>query len=114
MSATPQAPAPYTDQPIRTGLPVYTFDNRRLGHVKEIAEGARFFKVDARFRRDYWLSRSQVAYVDNRCVGMLFRADEAELYRLNQPADDGMNLRLDRRLALDRDDLQWRGRFPLS
>jgi hypothetical protein len=115
MSATLQAPAPYADQPITPGLDVFTLDNRRLGKVKETAES--YFKVDARFRRDFWLARNQVAYTDFRCVGMLFRSDEAELYKLAQPSDDGRQRSFERKAPPtgdDYNDANWRGRFPLS
>lgn len=115
MSATMQAPAPYADQPIRVGLPVFTLDNRQLGRVKELEEG--YFKVDVRFRRDFWLATDQVAYVDERCVGMLFRSDEAELYKLAAARDEGIQRRFERHLPAASDgahDASWRGRFPLS
>jgi hypothetical protein len=113
MSTPNIAPAPYTDSPIRTGLPVLTLDNKRLGRVKEIA--ANHFKVDVRFRRDFWLAVDQVAYVDEDCVGMLFRADEAELYRLAGPADDGPQRRFERRSASPDEaanDPPWRTQLP--
>jgi hypothetical protein len=115
MSAQNVAPAPYADAPIQTGLPVYTLDNKRLGTVKEVEDGA--FKVDARFRKDYWLATGQVAYVDEHCVGMLFRTDESELYKLQTPTDDPLQRRFERRAKLPTDsidDQSLRRHFPLS
>ncbi len=71
------------DPTIAPGLVVYTIDNKRLGRVKETTET--HLKVDARFRRDYWLARTRVVYVDERCVGMHFRKDELDLYRMSDP-----------------------------
>lgn len=115
MSAPKIAPAPYADAPIKPGLPILTLDNKRLGHVKELAGD--YFKVDVRFRRDFWLGMEQVAYVDENCVGMLFRADEAELYRLAQPTDDGLQRRFDRKAVTPGDpgnDPPWRTQLPFS
>ena len=115
MSATMQAPAPYTDAPVTPGLPVFTLDNKKLGTVKEVTE--RHFKVDARFRKDYFIALDQVAYVDGHCVGMLFRSDEAELYKLSGPTDDSLQRRFDRTMPQPSEaasDVNFRGRFPLS
>lgn len=71
------------DPVITTGLDVYTIDNKRLGRVKEMTDT--HFKVDARFRRDYWLAKARSIYTDDRCVGMHFRKDELDLYRMNAP-----------------------------
>ena len=62
MSATTQAPAAYADAPIIEGLSVYTLDNKRLGSVAEVGDA--YFRVHVRWRRDFWLARNQVAYVD--------------------------------------------------
>ena len=114
--STAIAPAPYTDAPIREGLEVFTLDNKRLGQVKEMTET--HFKVDVRFRRDYWVSRAQVAYVDEHCVGLLFRADEAELYKLPGPSDDSLQRSFERRQrypsADSGTDPSMRRNFPLS
>ena len=115
MSTTMQAPAPYTDAPLRIGEPVYTLDNKRLGHVKEFSET--HFKVDARFRKDYWLARDRIAYIDDNCVGMTWRSDEAELYKLSNPNTDGY-ARDFKQVEMPDDpgienvkDLNYRGRF---
>jgi hypothetical protein len=112
MSAQNVAPAPYADAPIREGLPVYTLDNKRLGHVKAV-EGE-FFKVDVRFRKDYWLPANQVAYVDEHCVGMLFRADESELYKMMHPGEDPLARQLKKAGLEGGNDPTWRRHFPLS
>lgn len=81
--ATEPANRTGVDPEVTTGLPVYTMDNKRLGRVKETTDT--HFKVDARFRRDYWLAKTRVVYVDDRCVGMHFRKDELDLYRMSDP-----------------------------
>ena len=113
--STQVAPAPYTDAPVHDGLEVFTLDNKRLGTVKEMAEN--HFKVDVRFRRDYWLSNAQIAYVDEHCVGLLFRSDEAELYKLTGPSDDNLARSFERRGYPSSDvgaDPSTRRNFPLS
>ncbi len=115
MSTLKIAPAPYTDAPIKAGLPVLTLDNKRLGQVKELA--GNYFKVDVRFRPDFWLSVEQIAYVDESCVGMLFRADEAELYRLARPTHDRLQRRFERRSVSPDEavnDPPWRTQLPFS
>lgn len=64
---------------IKPGQLVLTVDNTKLGVVKEVT--GTHFKVDVRFRRDYWLSRDLVAFVDDRALGLAFRSDETELYK---------------------------------
>lgn len=44
--------------PIVEGAAVYTTDGHELGAVKAVSDAA--FKVDARLRPDYWLSRAVV------------------------------------------------------
>ncbi len=73
------------DCPIHEGQMVLTVDNSRLGTVKEVTDT--HFKVDVRFRRDYWLSREYVAFVDERAVGLSFRSDETELYKEHRRND---------------------------
>ena len=100
--------------PIREGLLVFTADNRRLGRVKDLTDT--HFKVDVRFGRDYWLARDRAVYVDDRCVGMHFRKDELELYRLSDPfgtefsARQPTDIRSARERMFERD---VRGPFPL-
>ena len=40
------------------GAEVYTADGKRLGRVKEVALGR--FKVDIRWKTDFWLSSSTI------------------------------------------------------
>ena len=110
MSATTQAPAAYADAPITEGLPVYTLDNKRLGSVADVGDA--YFRVHVRWRRDFWLARNQVVYVDDRSVGMLFRADEAELYRLAKPSEEDAFRRFERTPTPGdgASDANWRGR----
>ena len=106
--------APYSAT-IHEGQPVFTLDNKRLGQVKEMTDT--HFKVDVRFRRDYWIARDQVAFVDDEVVGLLFRSDESELYKLPTASDDGFQRRFERKEALGPEalkDTNFRDRFPLS
>lgn len=77
LSAPRDAGTPDCD--IRPGQLVLTVDNTKLGTVKEVTDT--HFKVDVRFRRDYWLARDLVAFVDERALGLAFRSDETELYK---------------------------------
>ena len=102
------------DPIVATGLEVYTIDNKRLGRVKETTET--HFKVDARFRRDYWLAKTRVVYVDDRCAGMHFRRDELDLYRMNDPYGQEFANRTFSQPKSARDgiiDRDVRGGFPL-
>jgi hypothetical protein len=77
--------APGTFREIEPGQMVLTVDNMKLGTVKEATET--HFKVNARFQRDYWLSRETVQFTDVGVIGLSFRSDETELYKLRRPAD---------------------------
>ena len=83
MTPATESTRPAVDPVVTPGLDIYTIDNKRLGRVKEMT--GTHFKVDARFKRDYWLSKTRVVYVDDRCVGMHFRKDELDLYRMSDP-----------------------------
>lgn len=118
MSTNTPTLADNTDAPLRIGESVFTLDNKRLGKVKEVNET--HFKVDARFRKDYWLARDRIAYVDTECVGMSWRSDEAELYKLGDPAHDGYARDVRGVEARDKDmkdgmsnDMNYRGRFGI-
>ena len=99
---------------IREGLAVYTADNARLGRVKETNDT--HFKVDARFRRDYWLARDRAVSIDEQRLGMHFRKDELDLYRMSDPFGTEFRARQPadassaRERMLERDN---RGPFPL-
>jgi hypothetical protein len=118
MSTNAPTVADNTAAPLQIGEPVFTLDNKRLGKVKEVNET--HFKVDARFRKDYWLARDRIAYVDADCVGMSWRSDEAELYKLGDPAHDGYARDLRSVEGRDKDikeglgsDMNYRGRFGI-
>ena len=87
MSTVLETGTHYQDReaPIEPGQMVLTVDNMKLGTVKEATET--HFKVDARFQRDYWLSRDLVQFTDQGVVGLSFRSDETELYKLRRPVD---------------------------
>jgi hypothetical protein len=118
MSTNTPSLADNTGTPLRLGEPVYTLDNKRLGTVKDVNET--HFKVDAKFRKDYWLSRDRIAYVDEDCVGMSWRSDEAELYKIGDPNRDvfardirGEEAPDDLRPADGTGDMNYRGRFGI-
>ena len=98
---------------IHEGQPVCTLDNKKLGVVSETSET--HFKVHVRFRHDFWLARDQVAFIDDEIVGMLFRSDESELYRLSSPRDSAFQRSFERQVDLPEQmkQAQWRDRFPL-
>jgi len=107
MAKAPPAPT------IHAGQPVYTLDNKKLGVVSETIDT--HFKVHVRFRHDFWLARDQVAFIDEEIVGMLFRSDEQELYRLSNPRDPALQRSSERKVELPEQMKQaaWRDRFPL-
>jgi hypothetical protein len=107
MAKAPPAPT------IHAGQPVYTLDNKKLGVVSETIDT--HFKVHVRFRHDFWLARDQVAFIDEEIVGMLFRSDEQELYRLSNPRDSALQRSFERKVELPEQMKQaaWRDRFPL-
>lgn len=74
---------------IEPGMAVVTIDGQTIGRVKEVQE--HFFKVDARFRRDYWLARKQLLLNDEHVARLSFSRDVLEVYRLVLPEyeDDG-------------------------
>lgn len=118
MSTNTPTLADNTGAPLRMGEPVFTLDNKRLGTVKDVTET--HFKVDAKFRKDYWLARDRIAYVDAECVGMSWRSNEAELYKLNDPNRDGIARNLtdqdgpeDADLKEGLGDMNYRGRFGI-
>ena len=86
MSTNTPTLADNTGTPLPIGAAVYTIDNKKLGMVKDVTET--HFKVDVRFWKDYWLARDRIAFIDDDCVGMSWRREELELYRLNDPNRD--------------------------
>lgn len=68
---------------IEPGMAVVTIDGQTIGRVKEVQE--HFFKVNARFRRDYWLARNQLLLNDEHVARLSFTRDVLEAYRLARP-----------------------------
>ena len=55
---------------MRRGAPIFTLDRHKLGVVKELREGR--FRVDARWRSDYWLPTSAVRHTSAGAVEVEF------------------------------------------
>jgi hypothetical protein len=72
--------------PIRHGLDALSIDNRYLGRVKEVTESS--FRVGSRLRRDFWLHKSRAVYVDDSRIGVPFRKDALDRFRMNGPSAD--------------------------
>lgn len=71
---------------LMVGAPVYTQDGEQLGKVKE-ARG-QLFKVDARMRPDYWLSRDCIGSMADGRVTLTVTKDRIEEYKAHDPDDD--------------------------
>ncbi len=103
-------PSSDMDNRILPGMDVFTADGKRLGCVKESI--GTHFKVDARWRRDYWLERDQVRGIESDRVGMLFTSTEASLYRLPKPLPVGYDRPIETPTLTDeRGDVGYRGRY---
>lgn len=72
-----------TTPSLEPGMPVVTIDGQTIGRVKDVLD--HFFKVDARFRRDYWLARNQLLVTDEPVARLAFTRDVLEAYRLMRP-----------------------------
>jgi len=64
-------------------MPVVTIDGQTIGKIKDVNE--HFFKVDARFRRDYWLARKQLIMTEEPIARLSFARDVLEVFRLSRP-----------------------------
>ncbi len=71
----PAAEAPVAI-PLNAGAPIFTRDARQIGKVREVSSSGSFFKVDAPRRRDFWLSRDDVATAEQGRVTLAYRSDE--------------------------------------
>jgi len=67
------------------GSPVFTQDGSEIGKVKEIH--GQFFKVDAPFQPDYWLSEDHLASDSGSHVRLSFTEDRLSDYKLGDPED---------------------------
>lgn len=73
---------------VETGAPVVALDGKHLGKVKEVRDI--YFKVDARWRRDYWLTTNEVMSADANQALLLIPSDEVNLYKMDRPGHDGL------------------------
>jgi hypothetical protein len=84
----------YTQQHMRhhaePGLAVISGDGKRLGKVKEVSGS--YFKVDAPWHRDYWLSAELILDEDNRSLFLQVPGNEIADHRMAgpgiEPAED--------------------------
>lgn len=63
--------------------PIFTVDSKKLGTVKDVRGD--YFKVNARWARDYWLSADEVLSADESEVRLVIPHDELNLYRMSKP-----------------------------
>ena len=69
---------------VTVGSPVFTYDERKVGVVKEIR--GRAFKVDAGFWRAFWLGAEQVSRaVPGQSVSLGFRRADLSGHKLREP-----------------------------
>jgi|GEM_PF-3213150 len=69
---------------IQVGVPIIAADGKKVGVVKE-TEG-NYFKVDARWKRDYWLTNDEVVAADENAVRLAISSREVNDYKLSKPA----------------------------
>jgi hypothetical protein len=69
------------------GVPIFTQDGSRIGTMKEIR--GRFFKVDAPFQPDYWLTEDHIASAMGSEVRLSFTEDRIGDYKLGDPEEAG-------------------------
>ncbi|MGE5597120.1 MAG: DUF2171 domain-containing protein [Hyphomicrobiales bacterium] len=65
------------------GCPVFTSDNKAIGHVKEVVGG--YFKVNAPRHSDYWLSKDQVQLASANQVILTCPKEEIERLKRAKP-----------------------------
>ena len=68
---------------VQAGTPVIAADGKKLGVVKE-TEG-QYFKVDARWKRDYWLTMDEIVSADEGVVRLAISSNEVNDYKLSKP-----------------------------
>jgi hypothetical protein len=66
-------------------VPIYTQDGSQIGKLKEVH--GRFFKVDAPFQPDYWLSEDHVVSATGSEIRLSFTEDRLSDYKLGDPED---------------------------
>lgn len=72
--------------PEAVGAAIFTADGNQFGYVKEVRGG--YFKVDAPWARDYWLSCTYIARHEGNQVWLNVTKDEADEHRLEAPGLD--------------------------
>jgi hypothetical protein len=70
---------------LSTGADVITLDGHKIGSVKEVY--GRWFKVDAKFQMDYWLSCDLVSEATAETVTVAFEKDALVDYKSDYPDD---------------------------
>jgi hypothetical protein len=69
---------------LTVGCPVYTEDEEKLGEIKELQ--GRFFKIDARFKPDFWLDVACIGAASERRVTLNLTDDEVVDFKLAEPS----------------------------
>ncbi len=69
--------------PETVGAAIFARDGDQFGYVKDVRGG--YFKVDAPWARDYWLSCVYVARYEENQVWLSITKDEADEHRLEAP-----------------------------
>jgi hypothetical protein len=67
------------------GIPIFTRDDSQIGTLKEIHRG--YFKVDAPFQPDYWLSDDHLTSASGNELRLAFTEDQVGDYRLGHPEE---------------------------
>jgi hypothetical protein len=68
---------------LEPGVLVFTRDGEELGRIKELTET--HMKIDARLKRDYWLSASDLIGLDSGVARVDFVAKDLELHQFETP-----------------------------
>jgi hypothetical protein len=71
---------------LEPGSSVYASDGERIGQVLEVQDT--FVKVDAPFRRDYWLNAAYVLLRDDGRIETSFARRDLDAYKLERPDTD--------------------------
>ena len=64
---------------------VVTSDGEVIGSVKEVR--GEYFKIDARFKFDYWLSTTIIANSTASSVNLSVNSEEFAAYKMDRPND---------------------------
>ena len=74
------------------GMAIFSRDGRRVGKVKAVQDG--FFRVDARFAFDYWLSVRTIASLHDGAIELGINKAQigSVIVDMDCPEDDVLNL----------------------